>query len=267
VSATLAGRRLLVIGASAGIGRAVGQAAVRAGADAVLVGRRRERLDEVIADAGGGHALVADIADADDCTALVASAVDALGEIDALLVCSGTSGLSLLRDTAQPEWRQVFDVNVIGPSLVTTAALPHLASGAFVGYLSSEAVGRPRHGLVHYSASKAALEETIRGWRTEQPEVRFCCICVGATVGTEFARDFETDVAASLFPSWVAQAQMAAGMMEVDDVGRAVVELVDTALAHPDIDLQDVTLRPPGPLMESADVIMETFEENKAGQP
>ncbi len=233
----------------------------------VLVGRRRERLDEVVAQAAGGRPVVADIADADACASLIASAVDAFGAIDALVACSGASGLRLLRDAAQDDWRNVFDINVIGPSLVTAAALPHLAPGAFVGYLSSESVGRPRHGLVPYSASKAALEETIRGWRVEHPEIRFCCLCVGSTLGTEFGRDFDSGLMASLFRSWIAHGHMTAAMMDVEDVGQALLEVVSSALAHPGIDLQAVTLRPPGALMEGGvDSALETPAETHSAQ-
>jgi NAD(P)-dependent dehydrogenase (short-subunit alcohol dehydrogenase family) len=259
------GRRLVVVGASAGIGRAFATRAVRAGAEVVLAGRRGERLDEVVAQAAGGHPVVADIADADACASLIASAVDVLGAIDALVVCSGASGFGLLRDVVQDDWRSVFDINVIGPSLVTAAALPHLVSGAFVGYLSSESVGRPRHGLVPYSASKAALEETIRGWRVEHPEVRFCCLCIGSTLGTEFGRDFDPELAVSLFRSWIAHGHMAATMMQVEDVGEAVLDVVSSALAHPGIDLQAVTLRPPGGLIEGGvESMMGNLAENRS---
>ena len=55
----LAGRRVLVAGASAGIGRAFAVHAVGAGAEVVLVARRAEALQEVVAEAGGGHAVAA----------------------------------------------------------------------------------------------------------------------------------------------------------------------------------------------------------------
>ena len=256
-----------MVGASAGIGRALATRAVQAGADVVLVGRRQERLDDVVAQAAGGHPVVADIADADACRSLIATAVDTLGAIDARVVCSGASGFGMVRNATQEDWRSVFDINVIGPALVTAAALPHLAPGAFVGYLSSESVGRPRHGLVPYSASKAALEETIRGWRVEHPEVRFCCVCVGATLGTEFGRDLDPALAASLFRSWIAHGHMAQTMMDVEDVGEALLEVVSSALAHPGIDLQAVTLRPPGGLIDGGvESMLETLAENQPAE-
>lgn len=261
----LAGRRLLIVGASAGIGRSVAEQAIARGATAVLVGRREDRLDEVVAAAGAGHPVVADLASPADCARMADEAAEALGGIDGIVVCSGVGGLVRLQHTTQESWRTVFDVNVIGPSLLVAAALPHLAPGAFVGFLSSESVGRPRMGLVPYSASKAALEECVRGWREEHPELRFCTVCVGATEGTEFARDFDFELAGELFPTWVSHGHMVAALMQPADVASAIVDVVANALAHPGIDLQDVSIRPPGPLMTGGtETLMDTLEEIQA---
>ncbi|MGZ4784600.1 MAG: SDR family NAD(P)-dependent oxidoreductase, partial [Acidimicrobiales bacterium] len=59
---SLAGRRVLVVGASAGVGRAFAELAIRAGARVVLAARRAERLDEIVAAAGGGVAVAGDVA-------------------------------------------------------------------------------------------------------------------------------------------------------------------------------------------------------------
>jgi NAD(P)-dependent dehydrogenase (short-subunit alcohol dehydrogenase family) len=258
-------RGLLVIGASAGIGRALAIRAVQDGADVVLVGRRADRLDEAVVAAGGGHPIVADITSVDDCKRLVAEAAEHLGTIDAIVIASGVGGLARLRDTTPDEWRTVFEVNVIGPSMVVAAALPHLPPGAFVGFVSSESVGRPRTGLVPYSSSKAALEESVRGWREEHPEIRFCTMRVGATQDTEFSRDFDFSLAGDLFPSWINHGHMAAMMMEPAEVGGALAAAVAGALAHPGVDVQDVTIRPPGPLMTPAtDTLMESLEAHQA---
>jgi len=72
VSALLADRRALVVGSSSGIGREVG---LRLGARVAFHGRRRERLDECVARAGGGVVVVADVADPAACEAMVDEAV------------------------------------------------------------------------------------------------------------------------------------------------------------------------------------------------
>ena len=79
----LAGERILVVGASSGIGRALAIASVAAGAQVVLCARRANRLQEAIDEGGGGSAVVADVRRAPDCERLVAEAVAALGGLDA----------------------------------------------------------------------------------------------------------------------------------------------------------------------------------------
>jgi NAD(P)-dependent dehydrogenase (short-subunit alcohol dehydrogenase family) len=245
----LDGRRIVIVGASAGIGREVAMVAGKAGAEIAVVGRRLARLQEISDAVGRGHPIGADITDEAQCRRVVDEAAAALGTFDALIFCAGASALGLLTDTPQAEWRRIFDTNVTAPALIAAAAVPHMAERGVVAFLSSESVGRPRHGLVAYSASKAALEETIRGFAAEHPELRFSCICVGATLDTEFARDFDLDIAAELFPVWIAHGLMRSDFMPLAEVGQAVVDAVTSALLHPGIGIEHVSIRPPGGLM------------------
>ncbi len=246
IAQTMEGRRLLVVGASSGIGRAVAVRAAAMGAAVAVVGRRKERLDELVEAMGRGVAVAADLRSPDDCASLVDRSVEALGPIDALVFAASASSLALTADADADTWRTVLETNVMAPALVTSRLLPHLADGAFLGYLSSEIVGQPYHGLTHYACSKAALEELIRGLRVEHPEVRFCCIRVGATEGTDFARDFSMTLGATLYPEWIARAKLPARFLVADDLGAYIADEVARALAAPGIDVQDLTLRPPG---------------------
>lgn len=84
--------------------------------------------------------------------------------------------------------REIFAVNVIGPSLLATAALPHLtaARGAIVN-VSSTFGHKAAAGLSHYAASKAALEHMMRCWALELAPagVRVNAVAAGPTE-TEF---------------------------------------------------------------------------------
>ncbi|MCI0636998.1 MAG: SDR family NAD(P)-dependent oxidoreductase, partial [Actinobacteria bacterium] len=78
ISIDLTGKRILVVGGSAGIGRGIALAAGKAGAAIAVVGRRAERLHDLVKTVGSGTAIVADIRAADACSRLVDDAVAAL---------------------------------------------------------------------------------------------------------------------------------------------------------------------------------------------
>jgi len=240
------GRRALVVGASAGIGREVALRFAAIGADVAFHGRRRDRLEEAVTRSGGGHVIVADVSDPGQCDALVAEAVANLGGLDALVFAASSSRLSLAQDTDGEEWARVFASNVIAPALVTRAALPHLSPGGMCAFISSESVGAPYHGLIPYGASKAALEEVVRGLRIEHPAHRFACIRVGNTAPTEFGRDFTPELAGELMPKWAALGRLPAQAMDVEELGRAIADSVAITLASPSIELQDMVVRAPG---------------------
>jgi NAD(P)-dependent dehydrogenase (short-subunit alcohol dehydrogenase family) len=259
----LTGRRVLVVGASAGIGRAGALRLAARGAEVVFCGRRADRLDEAVRAAGRGHAVAADVSDPAQCERLVATATHALGGIDLLVFAAGVSRIVRLRDADADEWQHVLRTNVVGPSLVIQAALPHLAPGAVVAVLSSEAVGTPFPGLVPYAASKAALEELVRGYRVEHPEIRFCRVTVGSTEGTEFARDFDAAVAGELIPQWLALGRLPARLMDVDELGATLADALAVALGAPGVDCQDIVLRAPGRVStdENADAMLAKVDE------
>lgn len=256
---SLQDRNVLIVGASAGIGRAAAQAVAALGANVGAVGRRPDRLEALVEELGRGVALAADIRDPLQCGEVVERAAAALGRVDALIFAASASSLALTKDADAETWRAVLETNVMAPALVTRSLLPHLAPRAFLAYLSSEVVGQPYHGLVHYAASKAALEELVRGLREEHPAHGFCCMRVGATIDTEFARDFSGQLSAQLLPEWMARAKLPASFMVSHDVGTAIAQAVAVALSLPGLDVQDFTLRPAGgPLVGSLQDLADT---------
>ena len=84
--------------------------------------------------------------------------------------------LASLVDTDAETWRRVFETNVIGAALVTTAAIPHLTATSGVAiYLSSVSASLtpPWPGLGAYAVSKAALDKMVEAWRAEHPTIGF----------------------------------------------------------------------------------------------
>jgi NAD(P)-dependent dehydrogenase (short-subunit alcohol dehydrogenase family) len=269
MSGGLAGKRVLVVGASAGIGRATAIEAVRSGAAVVLAARRSEQLDTAVAEAGGGTALVGDVCAEGGAARLVDAAVAALkgassdrnaggtdasdgggaeGVIDVVLYCVGLATLRRLDGTDAATWHATLDANVVGANQVIRAVVPHLAPDGVVAVLSSETTHTPRLGLVPYAASKAALETSLRGWRAEHPTTRFTCVVVGATQPSEFGASFTMPELGEALDSWMRHGLMQERFMHTDDVARVLVGALGTLLTVPGVAIEDLVLRSPSPV-------------------
>ena len=180
----LEGRRVLVVGASSGIGRIVGLRLSDEGADVAFAARRGALCEEAAAEASGtAVGLACDVTDPAACERVVAEAAERLGGLDDVVYATGLTALVALADADVDCWRRTLDTNVVGAALVTRAALPHLQrSGGSVVYLSSASSHTgPWPGIGVYTASKAALNRMIETWRAEHPEVGFARVSLGPT--------------------------------------------------------------------------------------
>ncbi|MCU1355813.1 MAG: short-chain dehydrogenase/reductase [Acidimicrobiales bacterium] len=167
----LAGRRILVVGAGTrrsddpdaplGNGRAIAVLAAREGASVACadVDRDAARATAELVREDGGHAqvVVADVADADACSTMVATAADLLDGLDGIVLNVGIGAGQWLGKTEPDQWDAVFDVNVRAHFLTCRAALPVLADGSSIVFVSSVAGLRPGSRIPAYDASKAAL--------------------------------------------------------------------------------------------------------------
>jgi NAD(P)-dependent dehydrogenase (short-subunit alcohol dehydrogenase family) len=229
ISYDLSDRRLLVVGASSGVGREVGLAASRAGARVAFAARRRDRLDEAVAEAPGkAFAIPCDVSDDGDCTRAVADAVAAMDGLDGLVYAAGMSPLEMLENASRASWRSVLDTNVVGASQITAAALPHLREhlGRAV-YVSSYAVRQSLPGLGLYRVSKLALDGLIECWRMEHPDVDFTRVVVGNTSGTEFANAWGGEAIQEAMGVWVSRNLFpSATMMPLDVLAEAVLSVL-----------------------------------------
>ena len=247
----LARRKIMVIGASSGSGRATAIALARHGADVAFMARRKDELAAAIADAGSGHAVTVDVADPADIHRAVAEAVAVLGgTVDAVVYSAGMSPLKTIETTSAEEWARVFAVNTIGPNLVIAAALPHLSPTAVVVAFSSDAAADPRHSLVPYAASKRALEATMEGWRTEsEGGHRFVTVVLGPTGPSGFADTFDPATFEAVRPHWAKQG-MKGGLLEADHVAATFASQLDVFFAHPGHGIETLTIRAPAPLTD-----------------
>lgn len=157
--ADVAGKRVVLTGASRGLGAVLAHAFSRAGAHLTVVARSEADL-RTLASALPGPTLVqaGDVTDEAFNEAVADATVEAWGGLD---VWIGNAGISPVvggpRRTAPAVWREVLDVNLTGAFLGARAASRVMGAGGRLIFTSSVLGERPRAGLAAYSASKAGL--------------------------------------------------------------------------------------------------------------
>lgn len=181
---TMEEKVVIITGGSSGIGRAAAMVFAKRGARVVITGRRAPMVDNTVAEHPNITGLVADVAVPEDAARTVMSAVERWGRVDVLVNNAGAGALLPLKDVTAGQITNILAVNVVGPSLLAAAALPHLAAAKGTIVNVSSTFGRkPGAGLSHYAASKAALEHLTRCWALELAPlgVRVNAVAAGPT--------------------------------------------------------------------------------------
>jgi NAD(P)-dependent dehydrogenase (short-subunit alcohol dehydrogenase family) len=261
----LAGKKVVVVGASAGIGRSSAHHLIRSGADVVVSARRSEHLESLVAEAGGGRVAAADICTVEECGALARIVADALGKIDLLLITAGANALARLENTSPETWMSLLATNVMGVNLVISELLPLMRSQGMVVALSSESVQRPRFGLGAYTSSKAALEASLGTWRVEAAPLRFSCVSIGATVPTDTALEFDPELSGTAIQEWVRHGLLQAGFMDTEELATSLLRIIASVLDSPDIGLEYAVLRSPAPVLASVEFFTQQAQEDASG--
>jgi len=159
---------VLITGGAAGIGRAAALQFAQGGARVVVTGRRAAPLEALAAEHPGIDYIVADAGIAADAARTIATVVERHGRLDVLVNNAGAGAILPLQDADADQVRAIFEVNVVGPSLLARAALPHLdATRGVIINLSSTFGHKAGAMLSHYGASKAAIEHLTRCWALE----------------------------------------------------------------------------------------------------
>lgn len=170
MSTVLNGRRVLVTGASSGIGLATAEACLDAGARVAILARRSGRLQE-LADSHDAIPVVGDVSKLDTARELVSQAIDGLGGLDVLVNSAGIARPGLIASADPAEWQDMFGVNVLGLLAITQAAIPHLQAsdgGASIVNISSMSGRRvPSATGGTYAATKFAVHAISESLRQE----------------------------------------------------------------------------------------------------
>jgi NAD(P)-dependent dehydrogenase (short-subunit alcohol dehydrogenase family) len=177
-------RVVIVTGASSGIGRTTAIAMAEAGARVLGVGRRQEALEETAAAHPDIATLAVDVREEQAPELIVGAAIDRWGQLDVLVNNAGASARLSFDAVTRTRITDLFDLNVIAPTMLAQAAVPHLrtAKGSIIN-ISSTYGHRPQPGAAHYAATKAALEQLTRTWAIELAKdgVRVNAIAPGPT--------------------------------------------------------------------------------------
>jgi len=163
------GMRILVTGASSGLGRHFSAALTDAGATVAAAARRLDALEALAADKPGICPLVMDVTDAESVEAGVARASESLGRIDALVNNAGTAAGGRALDMTEADIARTVDVNLTGVFRVAQAAARRMAQGdggAIVNIASILAFGTGP-GVAAYAASKAGVVQLTRSLALE----------------------------------------------------------------------------------------------------
>ena len=154
-------------GASTGLGFAIAEAFVQAGAHIVICARNRAGLlaarESLASHAGTGQVVAAEVADIsreEDVTRLVAAAAAALPGIDILVNNAAVVGpIGPFERTDKETWRQTLEINLLGAVMMCRAVIPHMRKrrGGKILHISAGGATAPDPRFSAYAASKAAL--------------------------------------------------------------------------------------------------------------
>jgi 3-oxoacyl-[acyl-carrier protein] reductase len=159
----LAGKAVLVTGASKGIGRGVADEFAREGARVAICARGKADLDDatLALQAYGGEviAIAADMSKADDVERVVQTAVSGFGCLDVLVNNVGGGSLGRTLETTEDEWACTMDVNLYSAVRATRATVPNMraAGGGRIVNVSSGSGHTAVPGVVDYSTAKAGM--------------------------------------------------------------------------------------------------------------
>lgn len=225
--AELAGRRVLVTGASSGIGATLAESLTASGARVAILARRSDALNEVRSRTGA-LSIVADVTDESSVAAGIEHAADHMGGIDVVINNAGIGiyGPFLGSDIAR--WQRMVDINLIGTLRVTHHALPFLqeSEAADIVNVSSATTHKPPTSINGiYVATKLgvrafsdSLREELRG-----TSVRVTTLSPGAVKSTDITASSPDESVRSLLEKRIAEI----GVTPID-VARAAIGIIST---------------------------------------
>jgi NADP-dependent 3-hydroxy acid dehydrogenase YdfG len=237
----IAGKVVVITGASSGLGEATARQLSSLGAHLVLGARRQDRLEALAADirgAGGKvEIVVTDVTRKQDVVALVQAALTNFGRLDVMINNAGLMAVAPLAELKVDEWDSMLDINVKGVLYGIAAALPVFQkqdSGHFINIASVAGLKVFGNATV-YSATKFAVRAISEGLRAEVGgKIRSTVISPGA-VESELKHGSSHAESASAVRDFYEMA------IPSDAVARAIAYAI---IQPADVDINEIVLRP-----------------------
>lgn len=228
------GRTAIVTGASSGLGVGFARALCEAGGQVVLAARRVDRLEQVAADlmSAGFRCITveADVANAEDCTRVVACAVEEFGSVDVLVNNAGI-GTAVPATREDPaDFKRVLDVNLSGSYFMAQACGRVMPPGSSIINVSS-IIGLTSAGLPQaaYASSKAGLFGMTRDLAAQWSQRK------GIRVNAVAPGFFVTEMSDAYAPGYL-DAQLERTLMgragELDELSTTVIWLASPASGY-----------------------------------
>jgi len=184
---SLKGKMALITGGGTGIGAAIARRFVNEGAKVGIIGRRRQKLEQVAKALPEGSVLIfpGDVSRYEDIKAAVAAALKFGGKLDILVNCAARESRGSVTELEPAEWRRVIEVNLTAPFLMMRECLPHIidAGGGSVINIASLGGLRCVPALPAYCTSKAGLIMLTQQAALDYGPYKVRCnaVCPGAT--------------------------------------------------------------------------------------
>ncbi len=229
----VAGKVVLVTGASEGIGEATARLCAARGAKVALAARSIDKLNDLAAELDGALAVQADMTAPDSIAAMVATVVDHYGRVDVLINNAGRALRAAVADVKIPDFQSIIELNVYGPLLAMQAVIPHLRAqggGAIINVSSNVSkMAIPTIGA--YAATKYALNGltlTARG-ELAADGIVVTAVHPGQTA-TNFGRNATVDPTMSSAPPPSGGSNAAPDT--ADDVAQRILDAITTGPAE-----------------------------------
>ncbi len=209
----LAGKTVVVTGASSGVGLATAKALLAEGAHVAACARDKARLDTAIAalpkaDKARVFTAACDVLDADAVASFVDTAAAALGGVDGVVNNAGRSLLARLAETSDAQWRAELELKIFSVLHVVRAAERHLRRSTEPAVVNVNAIlsRQPEPQLAATSAARAALLNLSKTLATElAPGIRVNSVCLGLIDTGQWRRRYEDSGSSLSWDDWTAE--------------------------------------------------------------